>query len=130
MKIALWTILGTVGLALAGCGGGGNDNSASMSGTGTGGGSGTGPIGPSASDFVAFVNNQVLTQPAFGSSAPTATSTLTTDFALGQAGAFSYIFNAGDMLPAGTYQASVACTQAGLTKCNPAISVDLNSSVN
>jgi hypothetical protein len=130
MKIALWTLIGAVGLALTGCGGG-NDNSGSMSGTGTsGGGSGSGPIGPSSSDFVAFVNNQVLTQPAFGSSAPTATTTLTTDFALGQAGAFSYIFNAGDLLPTGTYQASVACTQAGLTKCNPAISADLNSSVN
>jgi hypothetical protein len=130
MKIALWTMIGAVGLALVGCGGGG-DNSTAMSGTGSsGGGSGSGPIGPSSSDFVAFVNNQVLMQPAFGSSAPTATSTLTTDFALGEAGVFSYIFTAGDTLPTGTYQASVACTQAGLTKCNPGISADLNSSVN
>ncbi|HEX3835563.1 MAG TPA: hypothetical protein VHW25_01255 [Steroidobacteraceae bacterium] len=132
MKIALWTTMAAMGLTLAACGG--SDNGPPTSGntsTGSSGGGTTnsGPSGPSSSDFLAFVNNQVMTQPAYGSSAPTATTTLTTDFALDTPGAFSYIFNAGDALPAGTYQASVACTQVGLKACNPMVSADLNSTL-
>jgi hypothetical protein len=129
MKIALWTTMAAIGLtALAACGHGDNNTASPPTGNMPPGNSG--PIGPSPSDFVAFVNAQVLTQPGFGSSAPTATATLTTDFALGTAGAFTYTFSAGDALPAGTNQASVACTQAGMSKCNPTISADLNSTLN
>jgi hypothetical protein len=123
--------MAAMGLTLAACGGSGNSvpTSGSTSTGSSGGTTSSGPFGPSPSDFLAFVNQQVLTAPAYGSSAPTATSTLTTDFALDMPAAFTYTFNAGDALPAGTYQASVACTQAGTKACNPGVSADLNSTL-
>jgi hypothetical protein len=127
MKIALWGTMAAVGVALAACGHGDN-NTASMT-MGNSPPVNSGPTGPVSTDFVAFVNAQVLTQPAFGS-APTPTTSLTTDFALGTPGAFSYTFSAGDALHPGTYQAAVACTQVGTAHCNPTVSADLNSTLN
>jgi hypothetical protein len=139
MRIPLFPVMAAVGLAtLVACGGSDNGPpAASMSGGGTSsGGSGSGSSAPNSAgpptDFVAFVNQQILvqTQPAFGT-APAATSSLTTDLALGTANAFIVeSFGAGSALPPGTYQASVACTAAGMTACNPTLSVDLNSTLN
>lgn len=137
MKIALWSIMAATGLTLAGCSN--NDNGPPVSTTSSGNGSSsTAPTSsaPNSSgaptDFVAFVNQQILvqSQPPFGT-APAATTSLTTDLALGSADAFLiYNFGAGDALPPGTYQASVACAQLGTAACNPAVSADLNSTLN
>jgi hypothetical protein len=132
MKIVPWTTMVAVGLALAACGHGDDNTTTSTSGSGS---SGTGSSAPSSSpsstaptDFVDFVYQQIGTEPAFGS-APASTTALTSDLELGNA--FSQTtFGSGDALPATTYQASVACTQAGKTACNPAVSADLNSNLN
>jgi hypothetical protein len=124
MKIALWTTVAAVGLGLAACGNG--DNTGSMSST-----SSTPPPPPVAevpTDFVGFVNQQIVSEPAFGV-APDVTSSITMDFALGNASVFGS-YTGGDVLPMGTFQASVACTQAGPAKCNPQVSADLNSTLN
>ncbi len=124
MKIALWTTVAAVGLGLAACGN--DNNTGSMSSTGS-----TPPPPPIAevpTDFVGFVNQQLVTAPAFGV-APDVTSSITMDFALGNANAFGS-YTGGDALPAGTYQASVDCAQVGPSKCNPQVSADLNSTLN
>ena len=129
MKTTLWTLMALGGLTLTACG---HDHStASMPPATPPGNSGPGSSAPGSSaptDFVGFVDQQLGTQPAFGIEPAVATS-LTTD--LGTASSFSGTsFGSGDALPAGTNQASVACTQAGKTACNPAVSVDLNSTLN
>jgi hypothetical protein len=133
MKIALWTTTVAAGLALlAACGHDDNNSTASM-GSGSGPGSSAPSSAPSSSaptDFVQFVDQQIGTDPAFGS-APQATSSLNTDLELGTANAFAATnFGAGDTLTAGTYSAAAACTAAGKTACNPAVSADLNSTLN
>ena len=132
MKIVLWTTVATVALAVSACGSNHGNSSASTTGMSTG--SGPGSSAPTSSeaptDFVGFVEQQLTTLPAFGS-APAVTTSLTTDLALGDAGIFSEgLFSAGDALPPATFQASVACNDAGAMKCNPAVSADLNSTLN
>jgi hypothetical protein len=140
MKIALFTVMAAVGLTLAACGG--SDNGPPVTSTGgssSSGGSGSGPSssGPNSNssaptDFVAFVNEQILvqTQPAFGT-APAGTAGLTTDLALGNNQAFTvYQFGAGSALPGMTNSAAAACTQVGVMACNPTVSDDLNSTLN
>ncbi len=118
MNKGLWMAVVSAGLALSGCGG---DH-----GTPTG----STPGGVRAHRFGGFVNQQVQTQPAFGTAAA-ATSSLTTDLGLGNADAFgSVAFGTGDALPIGTNQASVACSQVGKAACNPSSSADLNSNLN
>lgn len=144
MKTALWTFTAAVGLTcLAACGGHDNNTASTMPTGGSGSGSGPTSSGPSSSgpsssapsssaptDFVAFVNQQVGVEPAFGS-APTDPTTLTTNLALGNATAFTATtFGSGDTVPAGTNLAVTACTQAGSTACNPTVSTDLNSTLN
>ena len=132
MKIVLWTTTVAAGLALLAACGHDDNTTASM-----GSGSGSGSSGPSSapsssapSDFVQFVDQQIGTQPAFGS-APEATTSLNTDLELGTANAFAATnFGAGDTLTTGTYSAAAACTAAGKTACNPAVSADLNSTLN
>jgi hypothetical protein len=139
MKIALFTATAALGL-LAACGGSDNGppvSSTSGGSSSSGSGSGSTSSGPNSNssaptDFVAFVNEQILvqTQPAFGT-APAATTGLTTDLALGNNQAFVvYQFGAGDALPAKTYSAFAACTQVGVMACNPSVSADLNSTEN
>jgi hypothetical protein len=142
MKITLFTVIAAVGLTtLAACGGSENGPpvSSTSGGSSSSGSSGSGSTssGPNSNssaptDFVAFVNEQILvqTQPAFGT-APAATTGLTTDLGLGNSQAFIvYQFGAGDALPAKTYSAFAACTQVGVMACNPAVSADLNSTEN
>jgi hypothetical protein len=133
MKIVLWTTTVAAGLALlAACGHDDNNTTGSMTGSGS---SGSGSSAPSSaptapSDFVQFVDQQLGTEPAFGS-APAATTSLNTDLELGTANAFAATnFGAGDTLTTGTYSAAAACTAAGKTACNPAVSADLNSTLN
>ena len=134
MKIALWTTTVAIGLALVACGHG--DDNATTS-TGSGSSTGTGSSAPSSApsssaptDFVQFVDQQIGTDPAFGS-APQATTSLNMDLELGTANAFAATnFGAGDTLTMGTYSAAAACTAAGKTACNPAVSADLNSTLN
>lgn len=139
MKIAFWATTAAVGLTLLGACHHDGDTTASNSG-GTGGAGNSGPTssapGSSApsssapSDFVAFVNQQIGSEPDFGS-APAVTTSLTTNLALGAATTFTATpFGTGDAVPAGTFQAATACTQAGTTACNPAVSADLNSTLN
>jgi hypothetical protein len=126
MKAALWTVMALGGLTLVAC-------SSSKNGASSTGSLSTGSSAPASSssaptDFVDFVYQQIGTEPAFGS-APAATTALTTDLELGNAfGAAS--FSSGSALPAGTFQASVACAQAGTAACNPGVSADLNSNLN
>jgi hypothetical protein len=127
MKIALWTTTVVMGLGLVACGGGDNNSGTASGGSGSGSG-GSAPSGAAPTDFVDFVYQQIGTAPAFGT-APAVTTSLTSDLELGNA--FSQAtFGSGDALPAGTYQASVACTAAGTTACNPGVSADLNSNLN
>jgi hypothetical protein len=138
MKIALFTAMAAVGLTLAACGGSDNGPpvSSTSGGSSSSGGSGSTSSAPNSNssaptDFVAFVNSQLLAgaPPAYGT-APAATTGLTTDLALDNAQGFIvYQFGTGDALPPGTNQASVACTQAGATHCNPSVSTDLNSTL-
>ncbi len=119
MNNGLWTVAVLAGLALAGCGDHHGTPAAS-----------TPPGNTSPTDFASFVKQQLQTQPAFGT-APAVTSSLTDDLGLGEATAFAGVtFGTGDALPAGTNQAAVDCTQAGKTACNPAVSADLNSTLN
>jgi hypothetical protein len=130
MKIALWTAVAAVALALTACSHSNNNTASTTTGMSTG--SGTGSSAPTAAaptDFVSFVYQQIASEPAFGS-APAATTALTTDLELGNAEAFAgTTFGSGDALPPGTFQASVACAQAG-PACNPTVSADLNSTLN
>ena len=128
MKTLLWTSM-CVGLAvLAACGHGDNNTSSTSSGTGSSGSGSSAPSSSAPTDFVDFIYQQIGTAPAFGT-APASTTGLTSDLELGSA--FSQVnFGSRDALPSGTFQASVACTQAGTTACNPGVSADLNSSVN
>ncbi len=126
MKIALLATMTAIGLGLVACG---SSDKPSSSTPPTGGGSPPANSGP-ATDFVASVQALVGAQPPFGTT-PADTSALTTNLALGSAGTFSSTsFGSGDALPAGTNQASVACTQAGKTSCDPTTSADLNSTLN
>ena len=126
MKIAFWTVLALGGLTLVACSS--SKNGASSTGSVSSGSSAPASSSSAPTDFVNFVDQQIGTEPAFGS-APAATTALTTDLELGNAfGAAT--FNSGNALPAGTFQASVACTQAGTTACNPGVSADLNSNLN
>jgi hypothetical protein len=126
MKAALWTVMALGGLTLVAC-------SSSKNGASSTGSLSTGSSAPASSssaptDFVDFVYQQIVTEPAFGS-APAATTALTTDLEPGNA--FTQAtFGSGSALPAGTFQASVACTQAGTAACNPGVSADLNSNLN
>jgi hypothetical protein len=134
MKIALWTTTVAAGLALlAACGHDDNNTTTSMGSGSTGTGSSAPSSAPSStapSDFAQFVNQQIGMDPAFGS-APEATSSLNTDLELGTANAFAATnFGAGDTLTTGTYSAAAACTAAGKSACNPAVSADLNSTLN
>jgi hypothetical protein len=116
MNKGLWTVAVSAGLAVSSCGGGHGTPTTSN--------------GGAPSDFAEFVNQQVQSQPAFGTT-PAATGSLTGDLGLDNATAFgSVAFGGGDALPSGTNQASVACTQAGYAACNPATSADLNSNLN
>lgn len=123
MKHTLWALVAVAGVALVGCGGGGNNtavSSASSSSSST----------ATMTDFTQFVNQQVQTQPAFGAASAAATTSFD-NLSLGDASAFAGVkFGTGDALPAGTFQASVACAQAGVMACNPAVSADLNSTLN
>lgn len=121
MNKSLWMTVLMAGLVVSGCS---SNHSTPVGSTTPSGGS------EPPTDFAAFVNQQVQTRPAFGST-PAVTSVLTTDLGLGDATAFASVtFGSGDALPTGTNQASVACTQAGKTACNPASSADLNSNLN
>jgi hypothetical protein len=128
MKIALWATMAAVGLALVACGHD-NNNTASTS-TGNSGSSGSsGSSAPPSTDFVAFVSQQVPQTPGFGTT-PAPTTSFSTNLALDTANAFATTsFGSGDALPKGTNQASVSCTQVGTTACNPAVSADLNSTL-
>jgi hypothetical protein len=133
MKIALWTTVTAAALALGACSHSNNGASTTGMSTGPGSGTGTGSSAPTTAaaptDFVGFVEQQITTEPAFGS-APAVTSSLTTDLALGEAKTFAPgLFNSGDALPPGTFQASVACAAAGAA-CTPTVSADLNSTLN
>ena len=134
MKTALWTATVAVGIGLlAACGHDNNTTSSSGSGSGTGSSAPSGSSSPSSTaptDFVQFVNQQIGTFPAFGAAADD-TSMLNTDLELGTANAFAATnFGAGDTLTTGTYSAAAACSAAGTTVCNPAVSADLNSTLN
>jgi hypothetical protein len=144
MKIVLWTAMAGVGLILAACGpdqsvaslaastnpSSGGSSAPSSSSPSSSSPTSSSPTSSAPSDFVQFVDQQIGSEPAFGS-APAATTSLTTDLALGTAGAFAATpFGTGDAVPTGTYQASVACTAAGKTACNPGVSADLNSTLN
>jgi len=140
MKITLFTVIAAVGLTtLAACGGSDNGPpvSTTSSGSTSSGSSGSSTSAPNSNssaptDFVAFVNQQILveSQPAFGT-APAATASLTTDLALGNSQAFIvYQFGTGDALPPMTYSAVAACAQVGVMACNPTVSADLNSTLN
>jgi hypothetical protein len=132
MKIPLWTIAAGAGLlTLAACGSDGSQIAPYLNtGTGSSAPSGSAPAGGTVpADFVQFVSQEVGSHPAFGI-APAMTTTLG-DFELGTANAFASVsFGTPDALPAGTYQASVACAAAGTTACNPLVSADLNSTLN
>jgi hypothetical protein len=126
MKIALWATMATVGLALAACGHDNNNTASTSTGNSP---PATGPVAPPSTDFVAFVSQQVPQQPGFGT-VPAPTTSFSTNLALDTANAFATTsFGSGDALPKGTNQASVSCTQAGTTACNPAVSADLNSTL-
>jgi len=128
MKIKLCTLVAGVGLALvAACNSGHNNNQAGSTTTGASGSSA--PPSSAPTDFVDFVYQQIGTEPAFGGSAPASTAALTSDLELNN-GFSQAPFSSGNALPATTYSAAVACTQAGTTACNPAVSDDLNSSLN
>lgn len=116
-----------LGGALSGCGGGqGPSGAANPPPTGNS----PPPAGP-PTDFVGYVTQQVNQPNLAIYSAPVATSALTNDLQLGSATAFSPVFfGTGDRLPAGVNQAAVACGQAGKSACNPAVSADLNSTLN
>ena len=120
MNKGLWTALAVGGIALAGCG--------------SNHGPGPVPTSPASSaptDFIGFVNSAVETQPAFDAATPIPTTSLTQDQQLGNPRADAGLnFGTGNALPAGTNQASVDCTQAGETACNPSVSADLNSALN
>lgn len=116
-KTTLLIVAAAAGLALAGCD---NNNSGSSQ--------ANNPQAPS--NFVSFVGQQVQTQPAFGDAQPASTASLG-NLGLDDATAFANVnFGTGDAVPAGTYQASVACTQAGKTGCDPTVSSDPNSTLN
>jgi hypothetical protein len=119
MKNPIGIAIAMAGMALGGCGSHHSSPAAST------------PSGNTApTDFAQFVNQQVAMQPSFGTE-PVSTASLSSDTALGNPQAFGTAsFGTGDALPAGTSQASVACTQAGTTACNPALSADLNSNLN
>jgi hypothetical protein len=142
MKISLFTVMAAVGLTtLAACGGSDNgppvsstSGSSSSSGSSGSGSTSSAPNSNSSAptDFVAFVNQQILveSQPAFGT-APAATTGLTTDLALGNSQAFIvFQFGAGDAFPPKTNSAAADCTQVGVMACNPTVSTDLNSTLN
>jgi hypothetical protein len=131
MKIALWTTVATVALALTACGSNHDNSSASTTGMSTGSGSGSSAPATSEAptDFVSFTYLQIGSEPAFGS-APAATTALNTNLELGNADAYGATsFGSGDTLPATTFQASVACAAAGAA-CTPTVSADLNSTLN
>lgn len=120
-----WTMAAaTLGLILMGC------SSNHSTATGSTPSNPTGPSNSAPTDFASFVNQQVIEEPAFGTT-PAVTTSLTTDLALGNATAFSGVsFGKGDALPAGTFQAATACTAAGVMVCNPTVSADPNSNLN
>jgi hypothetical protein len=110
----LWTLAVVAELIVTGCGGHHHSTATDSSPT----------------DFANFVNQQVKMQPAFGAIAAS-TASLTGDLGLEGTNPFASVsFGQGDALPAGTYQAVVACSEAGNSACNPTISADLNSTLN
>ena len=126
MNKATFMLGAILGLALAGCDGHGNHAAAAVTPPAP-----SPPVNPGSTDFTSFVTAQVQTQPAFGTAEPMPSSMLTTNLGLDDASVYAKVmFGTGDALPAGTYQGSVACMQAGSAACNPAISTDPNSTLN
>lgn len=118
MNKAALTVVAALGAALAGCGGHGYGTATAP------------PAAQTPADFTAFVTQQVQSQPAFGTD-PVATDTLTSNLGIDNAVAYGTLsFGSGDSLPAGTFQAFVACMQAGTSACQPTVSADLNSQLN
>lgn len=123
MNKATLILVSTAALMLVGCGG--NDKHAAAVPPPPP------PVNTAPTDFTSFVTQQVQAQPAFGTADPMPPGTLTTNLGLDDPTVYATVtFGAGDALPGGTYQGSVACIQAGSTACNPAISADLNSKLN
>jgi hypothetical protein len=120
MNKATLMLVATAGLMLVGCEGH-HRHAAAM----------PPPVNTAPMDFTSFVTQQVQSQPAFGTTDPISPGSLTTNLGLDDPTVYAKVtFGAGDALAGVTYQGSVACTQAGSTACNPAISADLNSKLN